>query len=79
MQVVELLRFDGGFPPVAVHLLQAGFLVHGLCRALALGCGLLDHGGECREVFAMACVRKKMKEKEVRKNEWKVTVKKEKG
>ena len=27
----------------------------------------------------MACVRKKMKEKEVRKNEWKVTVKKEKG
>ena len=29
--------------------------------------------------MACACARKKMKGKEVRKNEWKVTVKKEKG
>ena len=50
-QIIELLRLDGGFTPVAVHLLQAGLLVHDLVlarRALTLGRSFLDHGGESR-------------------------------
>ena len=82
-QIIELLRLDGGFPPVAVHLLQASLLVHGLARpALALARSFLDYGGESRAWVVLqwsAHARKKMKEKAVRGSEWKVTVKRKKG